>query len=263
MGSFLNVCAYRIPLGRSVVFPGSHCAACGAPIPSYNKIPVLSWLILRGRAACCQTRIDARYCVVELMMGLLFAALWNRYSSHPLDAVFYAIFISGLTVSSLIDLDHFFIPDRFTMGGVVVGVLACSIDPSLMDRATASQGFGWSLVGALIGGMTLLAIGNAGTLLFKKEAMGFGDVKLAAAICSFLGGESITYVLPMSAICGSVLGIAIIYVSKGSWATRIPYGPFLAMGSVLWLFGGKEWMTGYWDNLIHNFQSYYFTTPQG
>src|ERR1700761_31607 len=139
VGSFLNVCVYRIPLNRSIVNPPSHCAACGAPIPWYNNLPILSWLILRGRAACCGTRIDVRYCLVEAGMGFLFLALWMRYA--PLEAFIYAIMISGLTVACLIDLDHYIIPDRFTLGGCVAGFIACSIDPALMNQKTALLGF--------------------------------------------------------------------------------------------------------------------------
>jgi leader peptidase (prepilin peptidase)/N-methyltransferase len=208
-------------------------------------------MILRGRAACCQTKIDFRYPCVELLTGCLFAALWNFYGDHPLLAVVYGLFVSGLIVSSLIDLDHFIIPDRFTLGGVVVGVICSAIDPELQGpHQTVVGAFGWSIAGALIGGLVLLAIGNLGTLLFKKEAMGFGDVKFAAAMCAFLGAESITFILPISAMCGAVLGMLIIFFSRGSWGTRIPYGPFLAIGATAWLFGGEAATRGYWLNLI-------------
>jgi prepilin signal peptidase PulO-like enzyme (type II secretory pathway) len=175
IGSFLNVCVYRIPLNRSVISPGSHCAACGAPIPWYHNLPVLSWINLDGRAACCGTRIDVRYPVVELGVGLLFLGLWLSFA--PLEAVIYAIMTSGLVAACLIDLDHYIIPDRFTLGGCLAGFIACTIDPALMGEKTAVQGFSWSLASAIIGGLTLLAVAWGGTLLFKKEAMGMGDVK--------------------------------------------------------------------------------------
>ena len=108
IGSFLNVCIYRIPLNRSIVTPGSHCAACGAPIPWYHNLPVLSWLILRGRAICCGTRIDARYAAVEFITGVLFLSLWLCFP--PIDALIYAVMCSGLIAACLIDLDHFIIP---------------------------------------------------------------------------------------------------------------------------------------------------------
>ena len=249
IGSFLNVCVYRIPLNRSIVSPPSHCAACGAPIPWYNNLPIFSWIALKGRAACCGTRIDARYCMVEIGMGFLFMALWMKYA--PLEAFIYAIMVSGLTVACLIDLDHYIIPDRFTLGGCVAGFIACAIDPALMDRQTALQGFSWSLAGAMLGALTLLAVAWVGTLLFKKEAMGMGDVKFLAAMCAFLGGTSITWILPLSSLIGSILGLALIFWQRGAWGTRIPYGPFLGLAAILWLFGGREFMFDYWEHVGH------------
>jgi leader peptidase (prepilin peptidase)/N-methyltransferase len=249
IGSFLNVCIYRIPLNRSVVSPGSHCAACGAPIPWYYNLPIVSWLVLRGRAACCGTRIDLRYWLVEVGMGLLFLALWLRYP--PIEAVIFAIMVSGLMAACLIDLDHYIIPDRFTLGGCLAGVIACTIHPALMGQTTALHGFSWSLFSAVIGALTLLGVAWLGTLLFKKEAMGMGDVKFLAAICSFLGASSIAWTLPLSSLIGSGLGLILIFWQRGAWGTRIPYGPFLGLAAILWLFGGADFMNAYWHHVGH------------
>jgi leader peptidase (prepilin peptidase)/N-methyltransferase len=252
IGSFINVCVYRIPLNRSVVHPGSHCAACGAPIAWYHNIPIISWPLLRGRAACCGTRIDLRYWLVEWGMAFLFLALWLKYGpTDPLAAIVYAVMLTGLTTACLIDLDHYIIPDRFTLGGCVAGFVACAIHPSLMGQTSAVQGFSWSLASAMMGGLTLLAVAWIGTVLFKKEAMGMGDVKFLAAMSAFLGGMSITWILPLSSLIGSILGLTLIFWQRGAWGTRIPYGPFLGMAAVLWLFGGKEFMEGYWQNVAH------------
>jgi leader peptidase (prepilin peptidase)/N-methyltransferase len=254
VGSFLNVCVYRIPLNRSIVSPGSHCSACGAPIPWHNNIPIISWLTLRGRAACCGTRIDLRYWLVEVGMALLFLAIWMKYGlSDPTAAVIYVIMVSGLTTACLIDLDHYIIPDRFSLGGCAAGFVACAIHPSLMDAKTPLQGFSWSLASAIAGALTLLAVAWLGTLLFKKEAMGMGDVKLVAAICSFLGIMSLSWVLPLSSFIGSILGLTLIFWQRGAWGTRIPYGPFLGLAAILWLFGGSEVTHGWWN---HTFTSY-------
>jgi leader peptidase (prepilin peptidase)/N-methyltransferase len=249
IGSFLNVCVYRIPLNRSVIHPGSHCAACGAPIPWYHNLPILSWFILRGRAACCSTKIDKRYWMVELGMAVIFLALWLRYP--PLDAIIYAIMVSGMVAACLIDLDHYIIPDRFTLGGCVAGFIACSIHPSLMGQTTALMGFSWSLGSAIIGAIFLLAVAWLGTILFKKEAMGMGDVKFLAAMCSFLGASSIVWILPVSSLIGSGLGLALIVWQRGAWGTRIPYGPFLGLAALLWLFGGRELYEAWWTNTTH------------
>jgi len=252
VGSFLNVCVYRIPLNRSIVTPRSHCAACGAPIPWFNNIPIISWPMLRGKAACCGTRIDLRYWLVEVGMAFLFLALWLKYGEvDPVAAVIYAIMISGLATACLIDLDHYIIPDRFSLGGCVAGFVACAIHPALMEQTTTLQGFSWSLAGAMAGALTLLGIAWLGTLLFRKEAMGMGDVKFLAAMCSFLGGTSITWILPLSAMVGAVLGLALIFWQRGAWGTRIPYGPFLGLAAILWLFGGREVTVAYWQNVAH------------
>lgn len=190
-----------------------------------------------------------RYWLVEVGMAFLFLELWIKYP--PIDAVIYAIMVSGLIAACLIDLDHFIIPDRFTLGGCVAGFIACAIHPALMHEKTALQGFSWSLASAIIGALVLLAVAWIGTLLFKKEAMGMGDVKFLAAICSFLGATSITWVLPLSAAIGSVLGLALILWQRGSWGTRIPYGPFLGLAAIAWFFGGSDLTYAYWQHVGH------------
>jgi leader peptidase (prepilin peptidase)/N-methyltransferase len=256
IGSFLNVCVYRIPLNRSIVSPGSHCSACGAPIPWYNNLPIISWPVLRGRAACCGTRIDMRYWLVELGMAFLFLAIWMKYGpTDPIAAIIYAIMISGLTAACLIDLDHYIIPDRFSVGGCGAGMVACAIHPALMGQQTPLQGFSWSLASAIMGALTLLAVAWLGTMLFKKEAMGMGDVKLLAALCAFLGGTSITWILPLSSGIGAILGVSLIVWQRGAWGTRIPYGPFLGLAAILWLFGGADLTYGYWHYTSHSLSS--------
>jgi leader peptidase (prepilin peptidase) / N-methyltransferase len=252
IGSFANVCVYRIPLNRSVVRPRSHCAACGAPIEWYNNIPIISWVVLWGRAACCGTRIDMRYWLVELGMAFLYLAIWLKYgATDPVAGVIYAIMVSGLTIACLIDLDHYIIPDRFTLGGCAAGFVACAIHPSLMQQKTPLQGFSWSLASAIMGALVLIAIAWLGTLLFKKEAMGMGDVKLLAALSAFLGGTSITWILPLSSGIGAILGLSLIFWQRGAWGTRIPYGPFLGLAAVLWIFGGSDLTYAYWHNVAH------------
>jgi leader peptidase (prepilin peptidase)/N-methyltransferase len=251
IGSFLNVCIYRIPLGKSVVFPGSHCASCGSPIPWQNNFPVLSWVFLRGRAACCGTRIDGRYAIVELMTGLIFAGLWSQFP-WPL-ALAFAVFSCGLIIASCIDIDHFIIPDRFTLGGVAVGLVASTLVPSLHNQFTAWTGFTESLRGAFIGGLVLWLIAAGGSKLLGKEAMGLGDVKLMAAFGAFLGWPATLFILVFSSVFGSVFGIGLILRQQRAWGTRMPYGPFLAMAAMLWIFGGAGWTQNYlnWLRMGH------------
>jgi leader peptidase (prepilin peptidase)/N-methyltransferase len=213
---------------------------------------VLSWLFLRGRAACCGTRIDARYALVELGTGLIFLALWLRFGTDPLTAVIYAVMTAGLIVACLIDLDHFIIPDRFTLGGCVAGFIACTIDPKLMGEPTHLLGFTWSLASAMLGALILLTVGWIGTLIFRKEAMGMGDVKFIAAICSFLGPVSLIWTITVSSLIGAILGVALILWQRGSWGTRIPYGPFLGLAAVGWLFGGSVVTYDWLHTVQHN-----------
>ena len=120
-----------------------------------------------------------------------------------------------------------------------------------MGQKTALQGFSWSLAGAVLGAIVLIGVAWLGTLLFKKEAMGMGDVKFLAAICSFFGGSAIWWVLPLGALIGSCLGAALIVFQRGAWGTRIPFGPFLGLAAILWLFGGREIMDSYWHQVGH------------
>jgi leader peptidase (prepilin peptidase)/N-methyltransferase len=249
-GSFFNVCIYRIPLERSIASPGSHCAACGSPIAWYNNIPILSWLWLRGRAACCGTRIDLRYLIVEAITGILFVEVWQTFPDRGI-ALSYLVFVSGLIVASFIDIDHFIIPDRFTLGGCVAGLICCALVPQLQQQTTAWKGFEESLRGAFVCGLTLYIVAEVGTRLFKKEAMGMGDVKFMAAIGAFLGWKSIFFILPVSSFFGSIFGIFLIIGKQGSWGTRLPFGPFLVLAALVWIFGGAAWLDSYYNHAIH------------
>ncbi len=243
VGSFLNVCIYRIPLDRSIITPGSQCAACGAPIPAQHNIPIASWFLLRGRAACCGTRIDARYWMVELLTGLLFVALWWKYPPALFAA--YALFTAGLIAASGIDLDHFIIPDRFTLGGCVAGLVCSALVPALHEQTTAWTGLTEGLRGAAVGAGALGAIAWVGRKLFGQEAMGMGDVKLMAAFGSFLGAWSTAFILPVSSLIGSVVGLTLMATGRSAWKSRIPYGPFLAAAAILWMLRGREWTDAY------------------
>ncbi len=238
LGSFLNVCVYRIPLGRSIVRPGSACAACGAPIPAKWNLPMVSWLWLRGRAGCCGVRIEARYFWVELCSALLLPALFLQYP--PATAAIYAFFLYGLLVASLIDIDHFLIPDRFTVGGAVLGLVASLAWPPLHGKATTAFGasFNAGLGGLFVGGFLLWLVVVIGSKALKKEAMGLGDVKLLAAIGAFLGWQAVLFVIGVSSFLGSLFGVAMLARGRQSWGSRLPYGPFLALAALLWIFGG-------------------------
>ena len=240
LGSFLNVCIYRIPLGVSVVTPRSACAACGAPIPAWHNLPIVSWLLLRGRSACCGTRIDARYVWIELASALLLPALFLHEARPVALPLLHAVLLYGLLASSMIDIDHFLIPDRFTLGGIVAGVAAALACPALLGKVHRWDAFNASLLGAFVGGFLLWLVVKLGSKALKKEAMGLGDVKLLAAIGAFLGWEAVLFVVAVSSVIGSLFGAAMLLRKRQVWGSRLPYGPFLSLAALLWIFGGSR-----------------------
>jgi leader peptidase (prepilin peptidase)/N-methyltransferase len=250
VGSFLNVLIYRIPAGESVIRPGSHCA-CGVPIAWYHNIPILSWIFLRGRARCCGRAFSIRYPAVELLTALLFLACWLLHP--PAVAVCGWIFLSGLVAATFIDLDHLLIPDAFTLGLGVVGVLLSCAVPALhgqsggffaLDSVRAGAA---ALEGLLLGSGLVLWIALLAGAVLKKEAMGLGDVKFAGAIGAFCGWHGAVFALFGGAVVGS-LWLALALAARQlfrrpaaadeanplGFGTRLPFGPMLAVAGALY-----------------------------
>lgn len=223
LGSFYNVCIYRIPAGRSVVRPGSHCA-CGQPIAWYDNLPILSWLLRRGRARCCGRRFSVRYPLVEALTGALFALAWWHYP--PLEAFALWVFLSLLVIATFIDLDHYEIPDFASIGGFVAGIGLSILVPTLHPAVTLTGPLGGfqalvlSLQGALLGAGLILWIAVLAEAVLKKEAMGFGDVKLMGAIGAFCGWQGAVFALFGGAVLGTVAlpFVAVGYrLTTGQW----------------------------------------------
>lgn len=207
IGSFLNVVIYRVPAGKSIVHPGSHCA-CGQPIAWYDNIPIFSWLILRGRARCCGRPYSFRYPFVELLTAALFLWCWLRFAPEsPGKALSGMLFVSVLVCATFIDLDHMIIPDVFTIWAGVVGVVLSLVVPELHGRShefaliASVQSGTDSLLGLFVGSGLVLWIALLAEEILKKEAMGFGDVKFVGMIGAFCGWQG--------AVC-SVFGGAIV-----------------------------------------------------
>jgi leader peptidase (prepilin peptidase)/N-methyltransferase len=210
IGSFLNVCIYRIPAGKSIVRPGSHCA-CGQPIAWYDNIPVLSWFILRGRARCCGRPYSFRYAFVELLTAGFFLWSWLRFAPEsPGKAVCGMVFISILICATFIDLDHMIIPDAFTIWAGVAGVILSFAVPLLHGRshefaAIASFRSGLdAILGLLVGSGLVLWIALLAEAVLKKEAMGFGDVKFVGMIGAFCGWQGAACSIFGGALVGTV-----------------------------------------------------------
>ena len=240
VGSFLNVCILRIPLGQSVVRPGSRCAACGLELPGFLNLPILGYFMLRGRARCCGAHLDPRYPAVELGTAVLYTALWQLYP--PLLFGVYACLTAGIIVASGIDLDYLVIPDSLTVGGLIAGICASYLIPELQHTQNPTDAMIQSVLGASIGGGVLWITARTASWLLQKEAMGMGDAKLLAALGAFLGWPSIPFILVISSFAGTAVGVWIIKSRKRKLGVKIPYGPYLALAAVLWLVGGK-WMT--------------------
>ena len=337
VGSFLNVCIYRMPAGLSIIMPPSHCPHCKYSIPWYLNVPLLTWLVLRGRCKNCGAPISVRYFIVELLTGLLFLASWLKFgdpvhSLHSIPIAFvYAIFFAGLIVATFIDFEHFIIPDEITFGGIVVGLLLSFLLPQLHDTPLHGPGLFRSFIGAVAGAGIVYAILRLGKLLFgrqrlklgqqtrivfsetslhlpgkeipydelfyrksdvivlqaqtvelidrgyrdvtvrlspgglsisdeklepadvpfmecvseevvlPREAMGLGDVKFMSAIGAFIGWQGVIFSLMISSMIGAAVGLVLILMRRREFSSRIPYGPYIALAAVLWLFVGKKY----------------------
>ncbi len=336
VGSFLNVCIHRLPLGESIVSPPSHCPHCKYSIPWYLNIPLVTWVYLRGNCRNCGALISARYFLVELLTAVTFLCSWLAFGDQSVwRAVVYALFLAGLIVATFIDFEHFIIPDELTVGGVVAGFACSFLLPSLHDQTQLGDSLRQSVLGIVVGAGTIYFILRVGKLLFgrqrvplpadtkiifgensvhlsdreipyeelfyrksdeillrartlelvdrcykdvqvrltptklrigdeemnpedvphleaacgeivlPREAMGLGDVKFMAAIGAFLGWKAVIFSLMLSSMIGSVVGVALIALHKREWSSRLPYGPYIALASAIWLFGGKR-LVGWW-----------------
>ena len=237
-GSFIGVVAHRMPRGTSVVGGRSMCDSCGTQIAAYDNVPVLSWLMLRGRCRSCGARIPVRYLLVELALGAAFAATAVVFHDDPWALALGLVFVAMLAAITLTDLDQRLIPNRILIAGAVAGLaIAAATDPSsLTERGIA----------ALAAGGLLLLIALA-----YPRGMGMGDVKLAAVMGLFLA-SAVSVALAVAVIAGSVVGIGVM-VQQGSGARKqaVPFGPFLALGGVVALLAGDQLVNAYLNAFVH------------
>jgi leader peptidase (prepilin peptidase)/N-methyltransferase len=277
IGSFLNVCIYRIPKNESIVRPGSHCG-CGQSIAWYDNIPVFSWFLLRGRARCCRRPFSFRYPAIELLTAALFLACWVQFS--PAKALVGMVLCAIVICAWFIDLDHLIIPDVFTIGGAATGLILSLAVPALHGHshplfAVASLQAGRSaILGLFIGSALVLWIALFAEAILRKEAMGFGDVKYLGALGTFIGWQGAVFSLFGGALLGCVW-LAGTYLWKkisgrapalGLPATsaagqpaeitlgvHVPFGPMLGVAALIYFFGAHLWVNTYFDNLAFLF----------
>jgi len=338
VGSFLNVCIYRMPREESVVSPPSHCPHCKYSIPWYLNVPILTWIILRGKCRNCGAPISVRYLLVELLTGCVFLICWLGFGHDSAAvALTYSLMLAGLITASAIDFEHFIIPDEITLGGIGVGFILSLLVPSLHGAQTIPGSLEQSILGIATGAGLLYGILRLGKLLYgrqrfdlpsgtrvyfgengvrlpdreipydeifyrdsdairlqartvemadrcyanvpvrlspsrllvgedefkpeqthhlevltdeivlPREAMGLGDVKFMAAIGAFIGWQGVVFSLMVSAMIGAAIGVSLIAARRGEWSSRLPYGPYIALAAVLWIFAGDsilKWWIG-------------------
>lgn len=329
VGSFLNVCIYRMPRNESIVHPRSHCPQCNAPISWQHNIPLVSYVALKGRTLCCGRPYSIRYWIIELVTASAFLLLWKSF--EPAVAACYMIFVALMIVATCTDLEHYIIPDEITYGGIIAGLVCSALVPALQSESSHLRSFGMSLAGGVTAWLLLWGIVEFGKLVFGKkkakfdeptrialtsqvlrvddeelawedmlmrasdrfefegsrialklsdgstrswdqasvsvthegfaigeehftfekislleattgevviprEAMGFGDVKFIGGIGAFLGPASLFFIVLVSSLVGSLVGILLMLINRREWGSKLPYGPYLALAAVLWMF---------------------------
>jgi leader peptidase (prepilin peptidase)/N-methyltransferase len=236
VGSFLNVCIYRLPKEESIVWPGSHCIHCKKPIKFYDNIPLISYLLLRGKCRYCKGPISTQYPLIEGITAFSSLVLLMRFGLS-LTYITYFAFVAALIVITVIDLYHQIIPDVISLPGIGVGLLASLI----IHQITFLD----SLVGTLLGGGSLFLVATLYQWLFKREGMGGGDVKLLAMIGAFLGWKAVILTILLGSLIGSIIGIIIMVLKGKDFKYAIPFGPFLSLGAVISLFYGPSIINWY------------------
>jgi len=239
IGSFLNVCIYRVPLGKSIIYPGSACPGCGHVIRFYENIPIISYLALRGRCSGCKVPISLRYPAVELITGA--AALFTTLKfGIGLESLFIFTFLSTLLAVSAIDIDHQIIPDTISLPGIVIFATAPFFIPEMTIKDT--------LMGIISGGGSLYMVAFLYLLLRKEEGMGGGDIKLLAMIGGAIGWKGVLFTIFAGSLVGTLAGIIIMVCNRmGDIKLKIPFGPFLSLGALLYIFWGTpliDWYFG-------------------
>jgi leader peptidase (prepilin peptidase)/N-methyltransferase len=240
IGSFLNVCIYRLPLDTSIVKPRSKCPRCETPIAFYDNIPILSYIMLRGRCRSCQVPIGIRYPLVELLTGILTVCVFNFFGLTATGAVYFVLVMALITIT-FIDIDHRIIPDKISLPGIPLFFIAALFLPhiSILD----------SLLGIIAGGGSLYLVALGYHLITGQEGMGGGDIKLLAMIGAVVGWQGIVFTIFAGSFIGCAIGLSLMIKTRKGMKLAIPFGPFLSIGAVLYLFYGPQ-LIGWYIGLL-------------
>jgi len=239
IGSFLNVCIWRLPRSESIVRPGSKCPQCNTPIRFYDNIPIISYALLLGKCRNCASLISIRYPLVECLTGLLAVATAYRYGI-TLDFLIYFLFISALVTITFIDFDLQIIPDVISLSGIPIGLAASLVLTSVTFKD--------ALIGVFVGGGSLLLVAWGYHRVTGKEGMGGGDIKLLAMIGAFIGWQGVFFTIFVGSAAGSVTGAILMLFAKKDLKFAVAFGPFLALGALAYLFVGPELIDWYYNS---------------
>ncbi|MFH0800053.1 MAG: prepilin peptidase [Pseudomonadota bacterium] len=242
LGSFANVCIVRMPRGRSIVRPSSHCPHCGHRLRWKENIPILSFILLQGRCRGCGRKISVRYPMVELICAALSMLTWWHFR-HPLPYFIYlCLFVIPLVIITFIDLKHLIIPDEISISGIFVGAGAHIFLAGPGHREAAALD---SLLGALAGSLALFLVALVYEKLKKQEGLGGGDIKLIAMLGAFFGWKAALFMLLFSSILGSIVGLLLIVILRKDMKYAMPFGPFLVAAGFVQLFVGERAISWY------------------
>ena len=238
IGSFSNVCIHRLPLSKSIKSPPSSCPHCSHLIRFYDNIPLISYVLLKGKCRNCKKHISFRYPFVELLGGVFALLIYLKYGL-TFEAFLYYIFVIALIIITFVDIDHQIIPDVISLPGIPIGFLASFALPSInfMD----------SLIGILVGGGSLFIVLWVYHFVTGAEGMGGGDVKLLAMIGAIIGWKGVIFTIFISSVTGTIIGIVIMLRTKKGLKLAVPFGPFLSIGAVLYVFYGPELIRWYFN----------------
>lgn len=247
LGSFLNVCIWRMPRKESIIFPLSYCPNCKETIKWYENIPVISWLLLRGKCSSCKQNISLRYIFVEILTAVLLLIIWfkvQRKDNPFILLCVYANFLGLLITTFFIDIKHKIIPNQILcmVGGI--GIILVIIFPEVFGFKSRYFSFLNAILGLAIAGGSMAVFYFLGKKLFKQEVLGFGDVKFIATIGLCLGAKSFAwfFVILIGSWLGAIVCLGLVLIKRLKWSYQIPFGPFLATAGYIWIvFGNKFW----------------------
>ena len=243
LGSFLNVCIWRLPLGESVIDAPSHCTTCGYDIRWYDNLPIISYIVLRGRCRNCRTHYSCRYLVVEALTGMLFVAYYIKTGLMELPLAMTAsgfVMILLAITTAWIDVKHRIIPDATTFPAMLLALIAAAAFPEVWGTSNHLLALGGCLISGVFWGVVLYLLAYLGRMIFRCDALGLGDVKFMIACAMLLGAPGAFFVLFSGSLLGTVFGIAAALIRRKPLKhTTIAFGPFLAAAAVVWLFAGE------------------------